>query len=500
MVRQVLSGLKQAHDQKIVHRDLKPSNIMLTHAETGVLSAKIIDFGIANFDEDVDPSLAATRTQALIGSPDYMSPEQCRGEKADARSDIYAMGCIMYECVSGKRPFATESVMETMYKQCNEKPASLTAAMDKKTVSVAQVIYQCLEKDAALRPQNASELLVQLEKCFDSSSVFTFQFFRPEGQKKMDKSGRIAALIAILCAAGILVALFVLKAPASKSDFVSSAQSANHREAEHLRNDISRYRSRFEKDRTDEELEHLIDKYGKLSDCYKDDRRMDEALATLEEGLHVCAGESPVRKACQVRLLRSVGDCYKIMNKLDKDYEALHRAYDLSLQSAGKNSTRITNVRYDLMELCMSMGKLEETDTLLAEQAATLRIEIYSVGSLLNYKKAHLQVGKDSSYPVGRMKSLCDSAWDAHRCTKDRKRIISCARIIQNASSLMLDYGPFADSTLVYSKRILAELSAGPDLDELKKNQVQLEQHQHTEQLTEPGENDIRERGLPVRF
>ena len=106
----MISGLELAHKQQIVHRDLKPSNIM--HCKTGDGSAiyKIIDFGIARIDMSPErEARALTRTDAILGSPTYMSPEQCRGERGDYRCDVYSLGCIMYECVSGKPPFQGET-------------------------------------------------------------------------------------------------------------------------------------------------------------------------------------------------------------------------------------------------------------------------------------------------------------------------------------------------------------------------------------------------------
>jgi serine/threonine-protein kinase len=138
---QICEGLACAHDNGILHRDLKPSNIMLIEENHRKL-VKIVDFGIAKI---ATSDLSLTSTGELVGSPLYMSPEQCRGQKLDRRSDIYSFGCIMYECLSGHPPFNDTSVMGLMEKQMEELPPSL----DKNKVPnwLAMVTYTALEKD-----------------------------------------------------------------------------------------------------------------------------------------------------------------------------------------------------------------------------------------------------------------------------------------------------------------------------------------------------------------
>jgi serine/threonine-protein kinase len=126
---QLCDAVAHAHENAVLHRDLKPENILLTMSGTGQTTAHVVDFGIAKLIEPhntLEKSL--THTGQLFGSPLYMSPEQAMGSPADARSDIYALGCIMYETLVGVPPLSGESFMSTLMKHVREIPVSLREA------------------------------------------------------------------------------------------------------------------------------------------------------------------------------------------------------------------------------------------------------------------------------------------------------------------------------------------------------------------------------------
>jgi serine/threonine protein kinase len=166
---QVCEGLEYAHEQDVLHRDLKPSNIVLL--ESGGLSqdVKIVDFGIAKLlseeSDDVKTSGYITRTREVFGSPMYMSPEQCMGKKLDGRSDVYSLGCVMYETLTGKPPFVGKNVLETAYKHMNEAPKPFAADRpgDRSLGRFESVIAKCLAKDPNDRYQSVSQLKTDLE-------------------------------------------------------------------------------------------------------------------------------------------------------------------------------------------------------------------------------------------------------------------------------------------------------------------------------------------------
>ena len=157
---QACEALAAAHAKDVLHRDLKPSNIMLIKTKDQPDFVKIVDFGIAKMMPGSGKEMQLTQTGEVFGSPLYMSPEQFVGRKVDRRSDIYAMGCVMYEALMGKPPIVGEHVLETMYKHMNEKPKKFAEVRPELKISpkVEAIVMRCLEKDADQRFQTMSEL------------------------------------------------------------------------------------------------------------------------------------------------------------------------------------------------------------------------------------------------------------------------------------------------------------------------------------------------------
>lgn len=167
---QTCSALHHAHSRGVIHRDVKPSNIMMVKNEQNVKIVKLLDFGIAKVlreeDDDDDSNQKLTNTGDVFGSPYYMSPEQCKGETLDARSDIYSLGCVMYQSLMGKRPFEGENAYKTIYMHVNVKPTpfadlrvdiSLPPALE-------AVVMKCLEKMPSKRYQTVMELSLDLQR------------------------------------------------------------------------------------------------------------------------------------------------------------------------------------------------------------------------------------------------------------------------------------------------------------------------------------------------
>jgi serine/threonine protein kinase len=155
---QLLSGLECAHREKLLHRDIKPENILLTKDQEGALLAKLADFGIARSMDEGNDRQALTESKDVLGSPAYMSPEQCQKRRLDERSDLYAMACVMYEALSGRPPFLSESPFELMYRQVNDRPPSLSTLRRGIPAKLGKLIEKCLSKDPACRPATAGNL------------------------------------------------------------------------------------------------------------------------------------------------------------------------------------------------------------------------------------------------------------------------------------------------------------------------------------------------------
>jgi serine/threonine protein kinase/Tfp pilus assembly protein PilF len=168
----VAGGLAAAQGNGVVHRDLKPSNIMICSDGR----VKILDFGLARFHETATPEAeTASATPALstpgtvMGTVGYMSPEQVRGEAADARSDIFSLGCVLYEMLSGRRTFKRDTSAETMTAILREEPESFAEVGVEVAPEVAQIVERCLEKNPDQRFQSAADLAFALREMATSS-------------------------------------------------------------------------------------------------------------------------------------------------------------------------------------------------------------------------------------------------------------------------------------------------------------------------------------------
>ncbi len=169
MMRGICAGVGAAHRQGVVHRDLKPENILVVAPDDDYEfeSVRVVDFGLAKLLADAD---SASKGAVVLGTPFYMSPEQCMGEPLDTRSDVYSLGAMFYEMVAGARPFAAETVSGVISKHLYDDPPPLPASLGvPRRISAA--IMQALAKDPDERPQSATEFARLLQYAGGSAAL-----------------------------------------------------------------------------------------------------------------------------------------------------------------------------------------------------------------------------------------------------------------------------------------------------------------------------------------
>jgi eukaryotic-like serine/threonine-protein kinase len=158
ITRQIADALSAAHASGIVHRDLKPDNVMLVAKDDGADFVKVLDFGIAKVQIEgmSTEQPALTRINTVMGTPEYMAPEQARGEAVDARADLYTLGAILYEMLAGTSPFRHEEFVVVLTKKLTEDPPPLPARVSSAT---RDLVFKLLQRSPSDRPQSALELL-----------------------------------------------------------------------------------------------------------------------------------------------------------------------------------------------------------------------------------------------------------------------------------------------------------------------------------------------------
>lgn len=202
LARQITAGLSEAHAQGVVHRDLKPENVML--ARDGMV--KLMDFGIAR-------ALGGNTTskQTVIGTPGYMAPEQSQGKIVDQRTDFYALGLILYECLTGKRTFSGATPVEVALKQLKERPAPLRKLNPATPPHLEAVVLRCLEKEPSGRFASAAEI----QRALVQSSV------SPQHEPRW----RMSAFILTIVVLAVVVVHKAVKNTGSSPEPAASAQT-----------------------------------------------------------------------------------------------------------------------------------------------------------------------------------------------------------------------------------------------------------------------------------
>jgi serine/threonine protein kinase len=215
---QCCDGLRAAHELGVVHRDIKPSNIMLVKQPDGAIQAKVADFGIAKQEDMLEGSQGLTRTGEVLGTPMYMSPEQCESKPIDQRSDIYSLGCVMYESLVGSPPFVSDTPFEVMLQHVNAEPASPTEQHPelRKLRTIVDAVMHTLQKSPESRPQTMEQLRGELADADKGISNFK--------RKRILRVPKWASKAVVAAIAVVFLAVMVVFAnqPKHESHFVNS--------------------------------------------------------------------------------------------------------------------------------------------------------------------------------------------------------------------------------------------------------------------------------------
>jgi tRNA A-37 threonylcarbamoyl transferase component Bud32 len=255
ILRQAAGALEAAHTAGIIHRDIKPQNIIVSCVDN-VDWVKVVDFGVSKAVAHPDRGASLTAANFIVGTPRYMSPEQCDNGNVDARSDVYSLGVVLYEMLAGSPPFEDDSPTRLLVRHCSERPPALATRCAGVSPEVEYVVMRALEKDPGKRPQGAAKL----SRLFDEAVGLG----RPDYPAQSDARSRIEVAL------GDAAATIVRQRTAGAS--VQLAPAAEHVSAPSME------RVRYEKNMSDEVLASRRDRRH-----FADERR--EGHSALIAGL-----------------------------------------------------------------------------------------------------------------------------------------------------------------------------------------------------------------------
>ncbi len=233
----VLNALAHAHDRSIIHRDIKPSNILVGKDANGEDQVTLVDLGIAKeLNRQAPQDMIQTKTGEIFGTPLYMSPEQCSGIPVDARTDIYSLGCVLYEALTGSPPFLGETIFEIINKHVNDAPARFPLDIRQTQLGsrMEAIVLKALAKDKEHRYQFALEMAIELKQiALHQSSIGTnlkFYWKLFSGRMNAVQRGKVLSswLMCLLSVCAIVISSLVFYLlPQIKSEFKELKRNAS---------------------------------------------------------------------------------------------------------------------------------------------------------------------------------------------------------------------------------------------------------------------------------
>lgn len=346
---QLCDALGHAHEQGVIHRDLKPGNIVFSSSpgNGAAVSVKILDFGIAKLlPSSGKQYLELTRTGQPIGSPSYMSPEQCRAEELDARSDIYSLGCVMYRVLTGKAMFESESLFKVLGQHLTETPQPFSEACPdiRIPVELEEIVFKALEKNKDRRYQSMGEL---------QDALVTFQLGKESAGQFL--SSRIRRVVryrrkAYIYLAGLLgFTIFV----------VAGIFSLN------LRQVIDEFKEKQSHDVAVKLRQAIL--YNEQADQHVKLGDYDAAKKSLEKAKSLEA-ELPIRMDCNLAKAGTLHRLGYVYLKIGQDQESESKLEDsLKLLEANPdaNKSSLVSLMQDLAEAKKRLSNFDEASKIL---------------------------------------------------------------------------------------------------------------------------------------
>lgn len=350
---QVGEGLAFAHRNGVLHRDLKPSNIFVLNTSEQFPRAKIVDFGIARVidetSQDDEQNTQAsdtktlTRSNELLGSPAYMSPEQCMGLQASKQSDIYAFGCIIYECLTAHTPFEVVSTMDIMYKHIHVAPESLELrARTESGKRLGKLVDSCLQKDPDNRPASVEEIVSTL-KSAEKEHLNLNEFEKVLPVKKKNGGVKVLLLIALIALTFYLAHSFqksyqVGQIKVKKSSLTKELQQ----ELAKTEKDLILLKSKYEKKSEPIaeraiQLTVIVQSSEYVADLQMKNGEKDKANKTLNEVIELCKQNKIKELNTTAGLL--LGSIYSTIAELNfSDPEIAEKYFKKSIEIIRANS------------------------------------------------------------------------------------------------------------------------------------------------------------------
>jgi TolB-like protein len=390
---QIAQGLAKAHGQGIVHRDIKPANILIT--KDGLV--KIVDFGLAKLG-----GAKLTKAGSTLGTAQYMSPEQARGEDVDARSDIFSLGAVLYEMLTGKHAFSGEYEQATLFAIMNEEPAPVTSLRSGIPMELERIVQKALAKNPSERYQHADDLIVDLKNVAKTAATARVAARVPERPARRGVRPWIPATFLIVAAIAVS-AYFILRGtreakmpaapiavPAASSQFAAPAWRDSIAVLPFKDYSAAKDQEYF----CDGMTEDIITKLSSIHDLKVISRTSTMRYRDTDKSVREIAGELGVGVILE-------GSVQREKNEIRVNVQLIRAADDAHLW-AEKYDRKIESVFQVQDEISMAILEALELKLTSQEKQGITRQPIGNVAAYESYLKAYHEISRFDERSVDR--------------------------------------------------------------------------------------------------